>query len=198
MGLDVGERFIDALIDGDFAGLGACLDEAVRMRALVPSGPREVGGRAAATDLLRRWFGEADTRLPMARTVEPLADRTHLSWRVRLHGAGGWRLIEQHAYADVTDGRISRLDLLCSGFHPEPAAGGTTFDAGSMGCADGLAAEFRRRIDAVRPGGLLTVHTADPGARRDLPALARMLGHTVTTTETHPDGSVSLTVERRG
>lgn len=199
MDRDVGERLIDALGDGDFAAVAGCLDASVRMRALVPSGPVEATGPEAATGLLRRWFGDADRRVVLARVVEPLAGRTRLGWRMRVREDGVWLLVDQRGYADVAEGRVVRLDLVCSGFHPEPGSGAAAhFDAGTLGCADGLAAEFRRRVEAIEPGTRLSVRTADPGARRDLPALARMLGHTVTTTETHPDGSVTLTVERRG
>jgi hypothetical protein len=47
----------------------------------------------------------------------------HLSWRLRLRAerlGTGWFTVEQQAYADTgDDGRISQLDLLCTGYRPE-------------------------------------------------------------------------------
>jgi len=71
------------------------------------------------------------------------------------------------------------------------------FDAGTMGCGDGLAAAFKDRIGSVGIGELLRVRTIDPSAKEDLPSLARLMGHTVEGVEAQPDGSLAITVERR-
>jgi TusA-related sulfurtransferase len=70
------------------------------------------------------------------------------------------------------------------------------FDAGTMGCADGLAGEFRRRILAIPLGDVLEVETRDAAAKEDLPPLARMMGHTVRSNESLGDGRLLITVER--
>ena len=88
----------------------------------------------------------------------------------------------------------------CSGFQLEPgiAAGPIqVFDAGAMGCADGLAQQFRSRIATVPIGGSLEVVVSDPAAKEDLPSLARLLGQRVTSTEAHGDGRLTITVERQ-
>lgn len=72
------------------------------------------------------------------------------------------------------------------------------FDAGNMGCASGLAEEFRRRLEAIPLGDRLEVVARDPAAREDLPSLARMLGHQVSSVETRGAEGVVITVERRG
>lgn len=71
------------------------------------------------------------------------------------------------------------------------------FDAGNMGCATGLAEEFRRRLEAIAPGDLLEVVARDPAAKEDLPSLTRMLGHGVKSVESRSDGGIVMTVERR-
>ena len=71
------------------------------------------------------------------------------------------------------------------------------FEAGAMGCADGLAQEFRRQMATVPIGGSLEVVVSDPAAKEDLPSLARLLGQRVTSTEAHDDGRLTITVERR-
>jgi TusA-related sulfurtransferase len=70
------------------------------------------------------------------------------------------------------------------------------FDAGDLSCGTGLAQEFRRRILAIPLGDILEVETVDPSAKQDLPPLARMMGHTVRSTESLGDGRLLITVER--
>ena len=71
------------------------------------------------------------------------------------------------------------------------------FDAGTLGCGDGLAVEFRNRVAGVAIGDQLRVRTTDPSAKEDIPSLARLMGHEVRSVETQPDGSLTITVERR-
>jgi TusA-related sulfurtransferase len=94
---------------------------------------------------------------------------------------------------------LGSFDLLCSGFHSlrQPVMSGVhEFDAGTLGCADGLAGEFRKQIGAIPVGDVLIVTARDPAAREDLPPLARMMGHTVRSVETPGDGRLLMTVER--
>ncbi len=94
---------------------------------------------------------------------------------------------------------LGGFDLLCSGFHPsrQPVKSGVhEFDAGTLGCADGLAGEFRKQIGAIPVGDVLIVTARDPAAKEDLPSLARLMGHTVRSVETPGDGRLLMTVER--
>jgi tRNA 2-thiouridine synthesizing protein A len=50
------------------------------------------------------------------------------------------------------------------------------WDAGDLGCGD-LVLELRQRLDAMRPGQILTLVARDPGAAADIPAWCRMTGH---------------------
>jgi TusA-related sulfurtransferase/uncharacterized OsmC-like protein len=71
------------------------------------------------------------------------------------------------------------------------------YDAGDLGCGDGLAQEFRRQVDSIPVDHLLEVTTRDPSAKEDLPSLARLLGHEVVSTETSGDGKTVVMVRRR-
>ena len=53
------------------------------------------------------------------------------------------------------------------------------FDAGTMGCTEGLPQEFKRQISAIPAGDVLVVTARDPVAKDDLPALARVFGELV-------------------
>ena len=94
---------------------------------------------------------------------------------------------------------LGSFDLLCAGFHSlrQPATSGVhEFDAGTLGCADGLAGEFRTQIGIIPVGEVLIVTAQDPVAREELPSLARMMGHTVRSVETSDDGRLLMRVER--
>jgi TusA-related sulfurtransferase len=127
-------------------------------------------------------------------------------YRFVLPEADGWEVVEQQMYLAMDEeGRIAGIDLLCSGFRPNGGSVGFEtvrssathrFDAGTLGCADGLAGEFRRRISAIPQGDLLVVQTSDPAAKEDLAPLARMMGHTVRSIEPSGTGRLLITVER--
>jgi len=70
------------------------------------------------------------------------------------------------------------------------------YDAGDLGCADGLAAEFRRQMQHIPLGHVLVVCTHDPAAKEDLPSLARLMGHVVRSIEAPGDGRLLVSVER--
>ena len=199
-------RFVDAVAATDLHGMVAALAPDVRLRYLIPPGPGEIVGAAAVAAKFLRWFGAADALRVQSVLVEPLADRISVRYRFFLHrqeGHGGWEVIEQQAYLDIDEGlRITAIDLLCSGFRPtageEPvrSSGTHQFDAGMLGCADGLAQAFRRRILTIPIGDALAVETSDPAAKEDLPPLARMMGHTVRSVEPSGNGRLLITVER--
>ncbi len=199
---ELGEAFVKAIAARDFEALLAAVADDVRFRQLLPGG---LQAHVGATEVVGRfvdWFASAEeVRLESSR-VDTIADRLTLSYRLRLHDADGWQLIEQRLVADTApDGRLESIDLLCTGFLPDPEAvpeanGTYRFDAGNLGCADGLAGEFRRRIAAIQVGDVLVVTARDPAAKEDLPPLARMMGHEVRSTETSDDGRLLITVER--
>ena len=197
--LTMGRTFVRALAARDFGAVQATLADDVRFRMLLPRGPDEVRGAGAAAETLAAWFGSARALDLEASAVDRVADRLCVSYRLRVRREEGWRRIEQCLFAAVGEGgRMETIDLLCSGFRPlpEPAAGVHRFDAGDLGCADGLAGEFRGQIRAIPPGEVLVVSVRDPAAKEDLPALARMMGHVVRSVEASADGRLVITVER--
>lgn len=202
-GLNAAKRLVEAIAARDFEAIAGALAADARFRYLIPSGPGQVAGAAAMAAKLLQWFGDADGFTVQIARVEPLADRISAGYRFLLRDQERWEVIEQQLYLDVDDeGRIAAIDLLCSGFRPtdEPrrasSAGEHEFDAGAMGCADGLAAEFRRRIGGIPVGDVLVVTARDPAAKEDLPPLARLMGHTVDSVEAPGDGRLVIRVER--
>ncbi|HET7483086.1 MAG TPA: sulfurtransferase TusA family protein [Actinomycetota bacterium] len=201
---DAVRRLLGAIAAQDYKATFAALAPGVRFRYLIPSGPSEVHGAADASAKFHQWFGDADEVTVEALHIEPVSDRMSARYRFLVRTEELWEVIEQHAFIDVDqDLRIETIDLVCSGFRPSPQAGtdstSTThrFDAGDLGCADGLAQEFRRRILAIPVGDALAVQTTDPAAKEDLPPLARMMGHQIRSIETPGNGRLLITVERR-
>ena len=195
---------VERLAAGDFDGLAACLHPAVRLRELIPAGPGEQHGPKAAASRFRAWFGDASGLELVDSRVEAFVDRWLVTYRIDLDEGGRGYRVEQHLFCDLNDDLIGRIDLLCSGFRPigqpvvkVPPAGIHYYDAGELGCGDGLAEAFRCRLDEIPVGDSLVVVARDPAAREDLPSLARLLGNRVLSVETQDDGQLALTVERQ-
>ena len=70
-----------------------------------------------------------------------------------------------------------------------------TRDAGDLGCGDGLAAWFREQLRDLPRGDTLHSIVRDPTAREELPALARLMGHTLQSIEARERCFV-ITVEK--
>lgn len=193
------DRFVERLSAREFEGLAACLDPFVRLRAVIPPGPEEHRGRAAAVGRFVDWFGDATTFEMIEHRIEPFMDRWLITYRIALDEGDGPRRVEQHLFCDLGAELIECIDLLCSGFRRSGLPASTAihrYDAGTLGCADGLAGAFRAQLDQIPVGDSLVVVAQDPAAREDLPSLARLLGNRVVSVATHDDGRLEMTVER--
>ena len=120
--------FLQGLADQDFATLGGALAADARLRALVPRGLREWTGGEAVAGQFARWFGDTEDFELVEATLGDVGGRLQLRWRLRLRAerlGAGWFTVEQQAYADAgEDGRIARLDLVCTGYRPEGGGSG--------------------------------------------------------------------------
>ncbi len=117
--LAVADSFIEGLAVQDFARLGGALAAHACLRALLPSGLREWTGAEAIARRFARWFGDTEDFELVDAAADEVGGRLHVHWRLRLRAerlGSGWFTVEQQAYADADDGRIIRLDLLCTGY----------------------------------------------------------------------------------
>jgi hypothetical protein len=146
-GVDLGPRFIDALVRGDFERMRSLLHPEVRFRGLSPhtfvktSRTDPVGG---VIRTYRTWFCEGATAEHgddhpvelLACTAMPFGGggRYKMSYRFRArspdraqeyrsHGLADlpddvdW-MVGQEAYYDAIDGRIAWMIVLCGGYQP--------------------------------------------------------------------------------
>ena len=114
-------RFIEALTARDFAALGELLDPTVWLRALLP---RQLVERRGAHDVLgafAAWYGGATGFAPVALNHDVVGSKERATYRFVL--SPDWapeteHLIEQTAFLSLRDGRIRKIDLVCTGFMP--------------------------------------------------------------------------------
>ena len=57
---------------------------------------------------------------PLDLDTGDMVDRQRVAWRFAVSTPDGPHLVEQQAYYSTTDGRISWMRVLCSGFRPAP------------------------------------------------------------------------------
>jgi hypothetical protein len=126
---------------------------------LLPRGPEVRSGREEIARRFEGWFALASDFEVLDSNREQVGPRNRLNWRFRMSRDGqSCEVIEQVAFVDVGPDGISGIDLLCSGFlREEKPVAQRVFDAGPMGCADGLAQEFRKQLADVKVGESLTV-----------------------------------------
>lgn len=120
-GWPVAGILLDALTRRDFAAMGACFDDRIAFRALVPPGLIELDNAADVVARFTTWFGGEDTFEVLDASVGQVGSRLYARWKVRLTPVGepgAARVAEQHVYTRGED-TITSLDLLCSGFHAE-------------------------------------------------------------------------------
>lgn len=119
----MGGLLLEALATRDFDGMLDCLEPDATMRALLPRGVVELDRAPEIVERFRGWFGVAEEFEVLDGTVGEVGGRLHVSWRLRLRptpaGDESWHVIEQQAYLHA-GARIDAIDLLCSGFRPDP------------------------------------------------------------------------------
>jgi hypothetical protein len=116
-GDSVASEFLDALARQDWAAVQSLLDHSISFRVLTPRALREADDDTSTIAWLERWFGDADELTTLRSKVSTMHDRVSLSYRFHVH-KDRWYVIEQRGYADVVNGKITNLNLVCSGFRP--------------------------------------------------------------------------------
>jgi hypothetical protein len=121
----VATPFLDAILGRDERAMLDLLAPDVWFRAMLVRETVEHHDAVAAVAMFRGWFAHAAELRVLRRSTYPVATRDHLSYRVLLRPEWApdvWHLIEQSGYLRIQDGRVRRIDLVCTGFVPlQPA-----------------------------------------------------------------------------
>ena len=119
---EVATALLRAIVERDVPALRELFAPDVWFRALAVHELLEGHDAPSTMAILDGWFGSAAEVQVLSATTAPAGSRELLRYRLRLrpHWASDvWHVIEQTGYARVADGRVRRLDLLCTGFAPE-------------------------------------------------------------------------------
>ncbi len=111
-----------AVAERDLDRLTALLTEDVRLRALLPTGLLEVHGRDEVVGTFRDWFGEFRSVILDDSAGDDVGDRLLVHYRLLFDTDDGPKVLTQTWVCTVAaDGRLARVDLVCSGYRrPAP------------------------------------------------------------------------------
>jgi hypothetical protein len=116
-----GRRFAEAVAARDEAMLLSMFGDEVDFRALTPGRTwQERAAAAVVRDVvLGSWFEPSDVveRIEAAGT-DMVGSRHRFWYRLVVTNPGGRFVVEQQAYADIRDGKITWMRVLGSGFVP--------------------------------------------------------------------------------
>jgi ketosteroid isomerase-like protein len=118
----LGTRLVRAIADQDEAALTECFAPDAEFRALTPPGLRERSSAVETASLIAGWFGDSTELQLLESSSEEVGDRVRISYRFEGVEEGKPYVVEQQLYCTVAEGKITRADLLCSGFRPPPGS----------------------------------------------------------------------------
>ncbi len=124
-GSDIVRRFTAALAARDPAALRLLFGSELDFRGLTPGRLWEASTPDALVNdvILGAWFepGDVIDRIESVQAGQ-VGTRTRIGYQLHVTNASGSFTVEQQAFLDLTDGKITWLRVLCSGFVPSPLA----------------------------------------------------------------------------
>jgi hypothetical protein len=117
----VAGRLLDAIVTRDFDSISVILASDVRMRVLLPQSIVETNTAEAAVETFREWFGAHESCTVIATEQHTVQRREFLSYNLLVQpdwAPDVFHIVEQSGYCRVTDDRVARLDLVCTGYFP--------------------------------------------------------------------------------
>ena len=114
------QRLVAGIAAQDEDAIAACFAADAAFRALIPPGLRERTGAAPTASLIASWFRDSTELDLVDQHADDVGDRLHIWYRLIGVEEGQPYIVEQHLSCIVSDEKIQRADLLCSGFRPRP------------------------------------------------------------------------------
>lgn len=197
----IGEDWIRAIAGGVFERLEQFCQPEVVSQILTPRRNFHLETIADLAARYRMWFGECSNIQVEHSRVEWIGERLGIFYRFLLQKQGERFQIEQQLYCTLQGGRVTKLQLLCSGFQPaapgEPATSPEERGAGQASdqreallvvhsgepasgatCAI-LTPAIKAKLRDLQSGQVLEVRVDDPTAREDIEAWCRLSGNTL-------------------
>jgi hypothetical protein len=115
--------FVDGVAAASARDIAACFAPDARLRGLIPPGPVERIGALAVGELIASWFADSEPLTLTDSSIDQVGDRLHISYRFEGTELGEDFTVQQQVYAEIVDGRLKDVTLLCSGFRPRQRAG---------------------------------------------------------------------------
>ena len=118
------ERFLDAVSRRDFDELERVFAPNLWFRALLPRRILESNVASEALTAFRGWLEGASGFRVLATNHHASQGREFVSYRFLLRpdwAPKQWHIMEQSGYLREKEGRVSRLDVVCTGFYPVDA-----------------------------------------------------------------------------
>ena len=117
----VAGRLLDAIVTREFDSISVILASDVQMRALLPRSIVQTNTSEAAVETFREWFGAHKSCTVIATEQHTVEGCEFLSYSLRVQPDWApdlFHIVEQSGYCRVTDDRVTRLDLVCTGYFP--------------------------------------------------------------------------------
>ena len=119
-------RFLEALGDLDFDRLEECLAADIWFRALLPHGEHTSRTARETAATYRTWFEGTGQSTVLESDHHTMAGREFVRYRFVLKPEWApeqWHTVEQVGFGRAKEGRLSRLDIVCTGMYPSDATG---------------------------------------------------------------------------
>ena len=116
------QALLTAIVQCDAAALRRLLSPDVWFRAMILHDVLERHDAEATIEVFQGWFDHPLELEVLALDTSSVTTRDRVRYLVRLRPTWApdvWHVIEQSGYARIADGRVRRLDLVCTGFVPE-------------------------------------------------------------------------------
>lgn len=120
MAADLGEAFARAFAAKDYDRIREVLAPEIDFRGMTPNRFWEATGPDAIVDTVLQVWLEDDENVQEIQEIESgeVGDRRRVRYRFRVQTPDGPQVVEQQAYYEVADDRISWMRVSCSGFRP--------------------------------------------------------------------------------
>jgi hypothetical protein len=121
--LELGRAFALSLSSKDFPAIERLLHPNITFRALTPGKARYLWEShkpdLVVSEILKNWFEETDHIESLLKLdLDRVGDQNRVAYKFSVTNSDGKFEIEQQAYFSVTEGKISWMSLVCSGFRP--------------------------------------------------------------------------------